>query len=111
MLLVIVTAHLSNLIKYLLLPTWLASQQLIQLGPLLVDMLQIATTALVMHLELAEIPRKQACKAQHNRCFIKNYGLGLGELGLYGHLAARICFSDPSLREDEENPDRLFLFL
>lgn len=32
--------------------------------------------------------------------------------GLYGHLAARICFSDPSLREDEENPDRLiFVFV
>ncbi|WP_241483491.1 hypothetical protein [Leisingera sp. ANG-DT] len=111
MLLVIVTAHLSNFAAYLLLPARFAGQHLVQPGQLLVDMIQVAATALVMHLELAEILRKQACKAQHNRCFIKNYGLGLSKLGLYGHLAARICFSDPSLREDEENPDRLFLFL
>ncbi|MCJ8336100.1 MAG: hypothetical protein MJH10_18000, partial [Epibacterium sp.] len=67
-------------------PTWLASQHLIQLGQLLVDMIQVGATVLVIHLELADILRKQACEAKHNRCFMKNYGLGLGELGLFGHL-------------------------
>jgi hypothetical protein len=53
MLLVIVTAHLSNFAAYLLLPARLAGQHLVQPRQLLVDMIQVAAAALVMQLKLA----------------------------------------------------------
>ncbi|MDE4306382.1 hypothetical protein PXK30_22370 [Phaeobacter gallaeciensis] len=108
MLLKVMLLHLCNFVTDDLIPILITNKNLVGRCAAQINMPQIPTAAFIVEPKPAQRMRPKPREPQNDGRLFQIDRLGLGKLGLNGHLTARIYFSDPILREDEENSDTLF---